>query len=81
MKSTVWNYVARGTLCVLVFGIASPALALDPRPKTYREKQRHDFRDVHLGVTHPLPHGRSTSIRSGQTRDVPSEQRTMESSR
>jgi len=69
MKNTVWNCVARGTLCALVLGVASPALALDPRPKTYREKQKHDIRDVQLGVTHPSPHGRSTSIRPEQTRD------------
>ena len=34
--------------------------ALDPQPRTYREKQKHQFRDVQLGLTHPAPHGRST---------------------
>lgn len=34
--------------------------ALDPQPRTYRERQKHQFRDVQLGLTHPAPHGRST---------------------
>ncbi|MFG1316152.1 hypothetical protein [Xanthobacter autotrophicus] len=40
----------------LAFAIAmtaSPVAALDPVPKGYREKQRHDFRDVQLGLSHP----------------------------
>ena len=49
----------------------SPALALDPVPKGYREKQRHQFRDVQLGLTHPAPHGRSTP--SGDVRTVPAQ--------
>lgn len=48
--------------CALAFIAlaASPALALDPVPKGYREKQRHEFRDVQLGLTHPATDGRST---------------------
>lgn len=38
----------------------APALALDPVPKGHRERQRHEFRDVQLGLSHPDPHGRST---------------------
>lgn len=50
---------ALGALAALVLP-AGAALALDPQPKTYREKQEHQFRDAQLGLTHPAPHGRST---------------------
>lgn len=36
--------------CVVSLESAS---ARDPRPTTYREKARHDFRDVQLGLCHP----------------------------
>ncbi|MFG1403723.1 hypothetical protein [Xanthobacter sediminis] len=50
---------ALGALVALVLP-AGTALALDPLPKTYREKQEHQFRDAQLGLSHPAPHGRST---------------------
>lgn len=48
-----------GAFSVLALPVM-PALALDPVPKTLREKQEHHFRDVQLGLSHPAPHGRST---------------------
>lgn len=45
-----------------LLGLGSPALGLDPRPSTYRERAKHDFRDVQLGLAHPAPEGRSTPI-------------------
>lgn len=64
MRNTIWKYFVRGTLCALVLSIASPALALDPRPKTYRGKQKHDLRDAQLGLSHPTPEGSSISLKS-----------------
>lgn len=61
---------ALGALALLA--MMQPALALDPRPKTYREKQRHDFRDTQLGLSHPAPQGRSTA--TGRTPGVPASQ-------
>ena len=81
MKNTMFKYLVRGTLCALALGVATPSLALDPRPKTHREKQKHDFRDVQLGVAHPAPHGRSTPVRPGQARDSQPAPRTMEAER
>ncbi|MFG1282964.1 MULTISPECIES: hypothetical protein [Xanthobacter] len=49
---------------------ASAAFALDPQPKTYREKQRHEFRDVQLGLSHPAPHGRSTLTNAAGRNDM-----------
>lgn len=37
----------------LLAGSLDSASARDPRPTTYREKARHDFRDVQLGLCHP----------------------------
>lgn len=45
-----------------LLGLGSPALGLDPRPTTYRERLKHDFRDVQLGLAHPAPDGRSTPV-------------------
>lgn len=45
-----------------VLGLGSPALGLDPRPSTYRERAKHDFRDVQLGLAHPAPEGRSRPV-------------------
>lgn len=45
-----------------LLGLGSPALGLDPRPTTYRERLKHDFRDVQLGLAHPVPDGRSTPV-------------------
>ncbi|MET3354230.1 hypothetical protein V5F34_16800 [Xanthobacter autotrophicus] len=81
MKATTLKCLARSTLCALVVGLASPALALDPQPKGYREKQRHVFRDVQLGLSHPVPHGRSTPIRSMPTGSDQPTPRTTEAAR
>lgn len=45
-----------------LIGLGSPALGLDPRPSTYRERAKHDFRDVQLGLAHPAPEGRSRPV-------------------
>ncbi|MFG1244983.1 hypothetical protein [Xanthobacter versatilis] len=69
--------------CALAFIAlaASPALALDPVPKGYREKQRHVFRDVQLGLSHPASQGRSTPIRSMPTGSDQPTPRTTEAVR
>ncbi len=45
-----------------LLGLGSPALCLDPKPSTYRDRAKHDFRDVQLGLAHPAPEGRSTPV-------------------
>ncbi|MDI4657562.1 hypothetical protein [Xanthobacter autotrophicus] len=77
MKAITLKCLVRSTLCALVVGIASPALALDPQPKGYREKQRHVFRDVQLGLSHPVPHGRGTPASQMQANDQPSSHRAQ----
>lgn len=43
----------------LVF-LAGPARALDGNPQGPKAKERHVYRDVQLGVSHPSPGGQST---------------------
>lgn len=38
----------------------SPALALEGNPQGHKEKERHVYRDVQLGLSHPSTHGKST---------------------
>ncbi|MFG1344346.1 hypothetical protein V5F59_05585 [Xanthobacter autotrophicus DSM 431] len=61
-RIALWSPRALLSLVVLA---ASPALALDPVPKGYREKQRHDFRDVQLGLSHSS--GSDRSVPNGGT--------------
>ena len=44
--------VARSVTAILTFA-ATAALADGIMPKTYRERERHHFRDVQRGVGHP----------------------------
>lgn len=41
--------------CALLssMSLADSARALDPRPQTSKERAKHDFRDVQLGLCHP----------------------------
>lgn len=57
------------TAVTALLGLGSPALGLDPRPTTYRERLKHDFRDVQLGLAHPAPDGRSTPVSPPATQD------------
>lgn len=56
------------TVLFTVYFAALPrADALDPRPRTYRERARHDFRDVQLGLCHPADGtGRSKSVKCSE---------------
>jgi hypothetical protein len=66
---TPWRRIATLAALAALTLPTSAAFALDPQPKTYRAKQRHEFRDVQLGLSHPPPHGRSTSTnRAGNGR-------------
>lgn len=40
--------------------LAGPARALDTTPQGQKAKERHVYRDVQLGVSHPSPGGQST---------------------
>lgn len=60
----LWSLIAMVSLA------AQPANALDPVPKSYKEKQRHEFRDVQLGLRHPAPHGRSKPVDSMTTAPI-----------
>ncbi len=54
---------------LLALPLADSANALDPRPRTYRERAKHDFRDVQLGLCHPADGtGQSKSTKCGDTR-------------
>lgn len=49
---------------LLALPLADSANALDPRPRTYRERAKHDFRDVQLGLCHPADGtGKSKSVK------------------
>lgn len=49
---------------LLSLPLADSANALDPRPRTYRERAKHDFRDVQLGLCHPADGtGQSKSVK------------------
>lgn len=52
----------------------SSASALDPRPTTYRERARHDFRDVQLGLCHPADGTRNP--KSVKCNEAPEKTRT-----
>ncbi|MCG5235797.1 hypothetical protein [Xanthobacter oligotrophicus] len=69
-NTTFRRRVAPWCALALIALAASPALALDPVPKGYREKQRHQFRDVQLGLTHPATDGRSKPTGNAPTAPV-----------
>lgn len=51
LRISTGTVLASALLLCLPF--ANNANALDPRPRTYKERARHDFRDVQLGLCHP----------------------------
>lgn len=60
---TRWTVFA-GAAFASVLLLADSANALDPRPRTYRERAKHDFRDVQLGLCHPADGaGESKSVK------------------
>lgn len=59
-------------LLAVYFAIPPRADALDPRPRTYRERARHDFRDVQLGLCHPADGtGSSRSVKCSEAAKAP----------
>jgi hypothetical protein len=52
--------VGAATLTVVLLVSAVPADALEGNPRGPKEKERHVFRDVQLGLSHPSTHGKST---------------------
>jgi len=48
------------TLAVVLLASTVPADALEGNPRGPKEKERHVFRDVQLGLSHPSTHGKST---------------------
>lgn len=50
---------AAGLIAALVAS-AIPAQALEGNPQGHKQKERHVYRDVQLGVSHPSTHGKST---------------------
>lgn len=75
MKTSVRKCPARiihaalaSTLFLSMFA-ADSASALDPRPRTYRERAKHDFRDAQLGLCHPADGtGQSKSMKCSEAR-------------
>jgi len=39
---------------------AIPAQALEGNPQGHKQRERHVYRDVQLGLSHPSTHGKST---------------------
>ena len=52
--------VGPAVLALALVASALPALALDGNPQGTKQKERHVYKDVQLGLSHPLPHGDST---------------------
>lgn len=52
--------VGAAMLAVVLLASAVPADALEGNPQGPKEKERHVFRDVRLGLSHPSTHGKST---------------------
>lgn len=46
---------------LLSASLVAPAFALDPLPTGHKERERHVFRDVQMGLRHPAPTGKSTT--------------------
>lgn len=57
MRSSI-HRIAAATLVAALF--AAPALALEGNPQGHKQKERHVYRDVQLGLSHPSTHGKST---------------------
>lgn len=52
--------IGPAALALALVASAFPALALDGNPQGTKQKERHVYKDVQLGLSHPLPHGQST---------------------
>lgn len=52
--------IVGAALALALLASAGPARALDGTPQGTKQKERHVYKDVQLGLSHPLPHGQST---------------------
>ncbi len=57
---TILRRVSAAALAVALLAAAVPAHALEGSPQGQKEKERHVYRDVQLGLSHPSTHGKST---------------------
>ncbi len=46
---------------LLAASLTAPALALEPLPKSHKERERHIFRDVQMGLSHPTPEAKAVA--------------------
>jgi len=66
-RSSVSTGAVLASVLLLSLTLADSASALDPRPRTYRERAKHDFRDVQLGLCHPADGtGESKSVKCSE---------------
>lgn len=61
MSNTFKSLVNACAIAIVVVVFASPACALDgPPPQGAKARERHVYRDVQLGLSHPAGSGKST---------------------
>ncbi|MEP9375961.1 hypothetical protein ABLE91_04545 [Aquabacter sp. CN5-332] len=51
---------AAATLAMVLAASEFPAFSLESNPQGKKHAERHVFRDVQLGLSHPSTHGKST---------------------
>jgi hypothetical protein len=57
---TILRRVSAAAFAIALLASAVPAHALEGSPQGKKAKERHVFRDVQLGLSHPSSHGKST---------------------
>lgn len=60
MTTRLHTFSTAAASLLLAVCLMGPAHALDPMPQGQKEKQRHVFRDVQMGLSHPTDTGKST---------------------